>query len=371
MTQFNIYAIKLTQNKHFILCDLSYNDTNDTTYEGVKDRCKMLYKYTRKYSPIDVSIITTIRSFDEYRLPESFAQIAGLYSLPDLADSLLSKELLYVDFYVKQYMIEYGVSNVRGGSYIDEFLPEYVLKFLNSELKFVKTGLNDEAKLIKDVYAAIQELDKKEDIINKKEYIEKKLERYDNINLEYNNNSNIIIKGICYEFVPKTLDDIIWLGDYIKGEPYTEPYTENHNDRITKYEILMDSLFKLEYVYNSFIKMNSVKNALLPCNIFYNFFLDPIEKNMHECFYENSKQTSKLDALDVCKKYEIMYYDVKKYLDEIKFEISTFPSNFEKKSDMLIYYYNEINKNNDIQSNDATNLEQIIRGALISRNVKH
>lgn len=98
--QFNLYILKLTNNKYYI----------GTTYKNVHLRIRehlkgIGAKWTKLYKP--VNILETFKTFDKFD----------------------------EDKYTKIYMNEFGIENVRGGSYSKINLEQYQIKALELEFK--------------------------------------------------------------------------------------------------------------------------------------------------------------------------------------------------------------------------------------------
>ncbi len=98
----NIYILKQENNKYYI--GKSKNVNNRILDHFINSGAA----WTRKYKPISVEAIYQMNSiFDE-------------------------------DNYTKQYMLKYGIDNVRGGSYVQVILPEETKKMLQKELYGLK-----------------------------------------------------------------------------------------------------------------------------------------------------------------------------------------------------------------------------------------
>jgi hypothetical protein len=98
-----LYILLLENNKYFVYLTLSEQ------HEVVKLECQLLNPFVRKYNPI---------------------HIIEQKSYVEMED---------IDKYVKKYMNLFGIDNVRGGSYSDEFLEDFKIQALQCELDFLKT----------------------------------------------------------------------------------------------------------------------------------------------------------------------------------------------------------------------------------------
>jgi hypothetical protein len=95
----NVYAIELTGNRYIV------HPSTQTEANAIIRECKIIYDCTREYEPIEVC--------------ESF------YLDQDTPIS--------IDYFVKKYMLSYGIENVRGGSYYQSDLSEFQKKVLEYE----------------------------------------------------------------------------------------------------------------------------------------------------------------------------------------------------------------------------------------------
>ena len=116
-----LYVLKCEQDKYYI----------GTTTRAIKSRIdehlnKFGSEFTKRYKLLEIdNIIEGVDEFEE-------------------------------DRYVKIYMNEYGIDNVRGGSYSEINLPSYKVRALEDELSTVKNlcfRCNRKGHFIKDCYA--------------------------------------------------------------------------------------------------------------------------------------------------------------------------------------------------------------------------
>jgi hypothetical protein len=69
---------------------------------------------------------------------EQMYEIAKLHKPIAIIDMIChTKDLSLLDYYVKKYMLQYGIFYVRGGSYYEPTLPDYLSKTLEIEFKTV------------------------------------------------------------------------------------------------------------------------------------------------------------------------------------------------------------------------------------------
>ena len=191
MDTYNIYDLTINSKYHFIYCHIDNN--NKCCNDKVIQSCKMLYPLLRKYDNIIVSIVSQIRSFNDLNQPRSFVGKNG-YHMIELRNKLFIKELSYIDFYVKQYMIEYGIDNVRGGSYINDFHISIDDSSIQNEILFPLRfiNLND---ILQEANQAIMEIDKKFILYSEKiDFIQNKFNKYTSNCLEIKNNELFKVK---------------------------------------------------------------------------------------------------------------------------------------------------------------------------------
>jgi hypothetical protein len=97
-----IYVIKLVENKRFI--HLSEEKPESQIFK----ECEIYSDFVRKYKPIHLE------------------EILPLINLID------------IDTHVKWYMFLYGIANVKGGSYMEDPLPDYLEKTVNDEFELIE-----------------------------------------------------------------------------------------------------------------------------------------------------------------------------------------------------------------------------------------
>jgi len=99
---FFIYAIML-EHEYILLHASLKSDVTE-----VKNECEQMYEMAKLHRPI--AILDMICH---------------------------TKDLSLLDYYVKKYMLQYGIFYVRGGSYYEPMLPDYLSKTLECEFKTV------------------------------------------------------------------------------------------------------------------------------------------------------------------------------------------------------------------------------------------
>ena len=62
------------------------------------------------------------------------------------------KDTLEINYNVKIYMHKLGIENVRGGSYTDEILPEYMVKTLTDEFALTRLKLWNSDEMLQDIF---------------------------------------------------------------------------------------------------------------------------------------------------------------------------------------------------------------------------
>jgi hypothetical protein len=124
-----IYVLLLDRGKIFV------HSSNSTDIENIFTEYKLLYEYSIKYKPLNIldSFQTNYPESNNYLITNSQS-----YSTKSLASTHPKMFYLEIDKVVKQYMMIYGIENVRGGSYTNETFSYFTTKLLENELNIDK-----------------------------------------------------------------------------------------------------------------------------------------------------------------------------------------------------------------------------------------
>ena len=319
MSEMKLYAIELENRKVFLhVCP-----TIKLPY--LFPECKIMFDFVNKNPPI--------RVLNEIEL----------------------EDVLKVDYYVKYFMRHYGIDNVRGGSYSDEVLPEYLLKTLRLE---IETTFEDYMDNI-DLYTNIEQR------YNKKSNKEEEIVKINKLWKNYKYKKDLL-ESLSFNGYETIIDDIDWLKDEIDNK--TDYYhcsittVENLGSRKSlsinsyegnKYKYIIKNIISLidvyydicdntnqEAIFDSYLRnrLISIKNtrtektALIgkPQFVLDHIFLHPFSIPSWNAYLEIAKE--------LLENITNIAYIVKNLIDEIEFDISKVSSNFEQEVQYSIKY---------------------------------
>lgn len=286
-----IYAILLTENKIFI------HPSPSTDSETIFNEFHLLYDYSITYSPLKILDAIFI---SEYENNSDKTELS--YSTVELNKKHPKLFLLEIDTYVKKYMILYGIENVRGGNYCDEFLDDNTIQLLKEELN-VDTYENQRQLL--QQYKDYKDTDLNEEI--------KQLEKYRVIKNAYD---HLRFFDDDSEFNKETLEEFEWLYEMCIDEKNLKNRSLPEN--IKKYRNLISRIKQLSKKYESFdtsIKMIEMKYS--------EFVFD-------HYFYHKGKSIPEEERANIWEKMEILYYTIHNRIQEFEFDLEFFPRDIEK-----------------------------------------
>uniref|UniRef100_A0A6C0HZL5 Uncharacterized protein n=1 Tax=viral metagenome TaxID=1070528 RepID=A0A6C0HZL5_9ZZZZ len=280
-----IYVFELTDNKFFL-----YSSFQKEDYQ-IKLEAELYYDYLKKYKIIGI------------------------------IEKKLQKTPFDIDYYVKQYMYIYGIVNVRGGSYIEENLPDCKSKVLNEEFETVS---DDKEKPREYMLQVILEEYKKKQLSKEKieieiEEITKKREQY---RIE-----QAKLKNIKHLFIYGFESKIEWLKtQYIQKDI-------NNNSRNEKYRELITQIKKLYLIY---LQEFEISNELEEWEIYFKHPEFMFDSYMY--LYEHS--ISMETVYKLCSRLIYLSHRMITRIQEYEFDISSYGYDIEWVFSIKLYLLN-------------------------------
>jgi len=280
MAELKTYILELENNKWFIHLSKSP--------ETVNIECEFLFDFVKHYKP------------------------TGIFEIVDVT------EMLAVNTIVKRYMKEYGIDNVRGGSFTEEFLPTHIkqaleFEFTDSVEKHLETC--EFFQMIYKKYSAFT----KEDIEEELRKIKEEHTKYITVKNKY-----IQLKYSNYGIINRDiLTDIDWLRN-------TYQLSKNENN----YN------FDLQKYHNVILKLNAViENYYLLDEDSIKVEYDNLFKSPQYIFDYFKERTE--DFQYFMSKIEYMTYTLINKIDEFEYDLLKFPSTYEKMQKYILQYLRE------------------------------
>ena len=227
-------------------------------------------------------------------------------------------------------MLSKGIENVRGGSYCDVILPEYKINALNNEFQLNKTNTLNKSNIINNIINKYKNMNDEDKNIDKNNII-KKLEDYQETKRLFNHYSKFYINSQWIHLNHKLLNNLEWLNDsitYINNNYCSKETKTIYNDTMLKLKCISKLFFERFPDYDFCPKVNYHQPQILFDPVFFN-----------KGFFNHCEYSLNL-ANEVYKKYEYMYFKLLNYVDELEFDLTTFPENFEEESLLTIKYLN-------------------------------
>jgi hypothetical protein len=296
-----LYILKLQQNNFLV----HFGETKSD--EEIMIECEIYYDFAKTYKPL-----------------------------------LIVEKKILVDYFdidktVKQYMYLYGYYNVRGGSYIDEILPEYLEKTLNEELDFVEREELDWSYSLKEIIDkylnqeyTMDEIDMEISKI-KQQCIKYKIEKE-----KYEKTNTILINGEKKQMKFFLTEDIEWLYTFCglnSESTYVIDHTQIENrlksKNVNKYKLLLVYFKKIYEIFKEndlFLKFNIEETIYLKYPIFlfdgfiYNTFIKDID---------NLSKT--------CKMFEFMGNIIINMINELEYDVISYGNGYEWKYSRMLY----------------------------------
>lgn len=275
----------------------------------IMSECEIYYDYVKKYKPL--SIIETIPFMDHFDIDKT----------------------------VKHYMYYNGYDNVRGGSYINEVLPDYLEKTLNHEFKIVDTETLECEYLLKEIlekyeyknYKNIEEISNEIDEINQ-EFIKYTFEKEKMERIKF-----FLVDGIkknMKDFFPEDMD---WLYEICLLTSESNIRQINHkkigdilnSNYVTKYKTMLVYLKQLYAIFlnNDLFSKFGIKNSVYLKNpefLFDGFIYDI-----------PSKDNSSLS--NICKTFLLMGNIVYNMIIEEEYDVMSYSIGYEWKVSRILY----------------------------------
>ena len=307
----SLYVLELSEEKWYL--HISNSDDINKVYM----ECKLISSFVRKYLPI-VSYEST-KIFNDYDL----------------------------DTYLKKYMRNYGINNVRGGIYTEIILNETENLIINNNCENKLIPINEKIDMIDNIVDRYKDLDEWS-----KEKIEEEILNI-NTNYEYYKKSKCLynqmkqpINGIVFSYnIKKSLS---WLNKMvIMNAKYILSGNAEKKKLCTGYEYkqYVDVITEIKnayLIYNSYlsdeitmIRYSPIIHIQSPRILFDEFM----------CHVNVNTITDNFEiALKLIESIEGMVYTVVCRLQELEFDIHSFGELYEDKVEYSLKYLNEKNQ---------------------------
>lgn len=268
-----------------------------------------------EYMLLHASLKTDIK--DVKNECENMYEIAKLHKPLAIFDMIChTKDLSLLDYYVKKYMLEYGIFYVRGGSYYEPILPDYLSKSLESEFKTI------------DCY--------KKNYKNPGNIVPKYSQEYIELNEKYRyirefEDSN----GNTYWITRDIIREIEWISDkihFIRSATLNLIDYEKKNGIIFHKKNEGNSVSYFEFDEHNESMYNSILHNIR--KIIEKFFII-YQDNAYKMYENENKKTivdytllslSNYDSNqlnEIIKNTEFFIYSVINHLEELEFDLST------------------------------------------------
>ena len=293
MTQYFVYVLLLQNNKWL----LHVSDNISTTSLHIE--CRLLYDFAKTNLPISTY--------------EQFAVI----------------DALQIDYYVKQYMYCYGVDNVRGGSYADEFLSSHQILLLNRELSLSFRDYKQNNNIVSAVLSKYHMIDvwTDNDVTRELAELNAELTKYQRIKQLVQDSKYIGVGDNKIVIDRRMIDDVEW----INGLLTIDHIDITKSDRL-RYANIMQKLKAIIPVYLKLID-NCVELDIYDTCPGFAFDLF--------CYHRKNKteMSQRLtEAKHILFRFENILYRIINRHDEWAFALSTYSPTFYKESKYAIEY---------------------------------
>jgi hypothetical protein len=312
---FLLHVLLLTEDKLF-LHGSSTTLTNDSV---IMLECEIMHEYLHKYKPLRI------------------------------LESVVLRQACEIDPYVKKYMKCYGIDNVRGGSYTEFELTNDEKKFIEREhlmtIDIVQSKCAATATVLNE-YKDIRSwsLDK---IKNEMALVTRQQSLYDNEKTMLNNLSigknNIRTDRIF-------LTDLKWIlnqsaKNMKQSADSTTPVRVYYGniDVVTKYKQILN---KMKALYAIFCEHIDVEIKYKPRIHLYapETILDVF---FYHCYEVRHWEAYIVQLINMIEYYEYIFYCVITKIDEYKFDVNTYPTDFEMTNRYRINYLQKCIDSND------------------------
>ena len=328
-----IFVLRLQQNKIFIYF------SEMKIEKQIMSECEIYYDYVKKYKPL--SIIETIPFIDHFDIDKT----------------------------VKHYMYYNGYDNVRGGSYIEEVLPEYLEKTLNHEFKIVDTGSIECKDLLKEILEKYENKDYKniEEIFKEIDGINQEFTKYTFEKEKMERTKFFLVDGIkknMKKFIPEDMD---WLYEICLLNSESNIRQINHkkigdildSNYVTKYKTILLYLKQLYVIFlnnDLFSKFGirpfRIEDAESNCS---NPFISAPEggilnenwckksvylKNpefLFDGFIYNTLSKDNSSLSNICKTFSLMGNIVYNMIIEQEYDVMSYNVGYEWKTSRILY----------------------------------
>lgn len=312
---FLLHVLLLTEDKLF----LHGSSTTSTDDSVILLECEIMHEYLQKYKPLRI------------------------------LESIALRQTCEIDFFVKKYMKCYGIDNVRGGSYTAMTLTDDEKKFIQREHMMTIETMQSKCAAMSTVFNEYKDigtwsLDK---INNEMSLVTRRQSLYDNEKTMLNKLSigknNIRTDRIF-------LTDLKWvLNQCAKNtQQQTLPTTKStfaslNRDTIAKYKQILNKMKALYAIFSEHIdveiKYDPRIHLYAPETLLDVFFF-----HYHQVSHW---ETYMVQLINLIEYYEYIFYCVITRIDEYKFDVNTYPPDFENVNRYRINYLQKCIDSND------------------------
>jgi hypothetical protein len=312
---FLLHVLLLTEDKLFL--HGSSTTTNDDSV--ILLECEIMHEYLRKYKPLRI------------------------------LESIVLRQTCEIDFIVKKHMKCYGIDNVRGGSYTSFELTNDEKKFIEREHLMTIDKMDAKCAAMATVFNEYKDittwsLDK---INNEMSLVTRQQSLYDNEKGMLNKLSmskNKIQTNRIF------LTDLRWiLNQTAKNMKQSVDSSANgtvysaSKDVATKYKQILN---KMKALYAIFCENIDVEIKYEP-----RIHLYAPETLLDVCFFHchqgRNWETHAFQVINMIEYYEYIFYCVITKIDEYKFDVNTYPYDFELTNRYRINYLQKCIDSND------------------------